>query len=128
MWIALFTLLSIVVLFYSGKFLYKWSGGGGEIKEIVDSPGKIKPEKIRKYLTVDFKVKKKILDGDPVKPYPVPDSNAVNFYEKDSYGGDGFIHKEYNKTLWSIIEDNRDVSATIVRTGKNEAYIKVMYK
>ena len=123
--ILLFTIALLVMVYYSAKKLYKWSGGGGDTNTPEPT---IKKEKQLKYLTADFKVKKKIEDGEEVKPYPVPESNAVNFYEKNSYGGEGFIHKEFNKNLWDIINANRDTSATITRTNKNEAYIKVLYK
>lgn len=84
-------------------------------------------KKLRNYLTSEFKIPKRIEDGDMVKPYPVPNSKKVNFYETNTYGGEGFLHKEINSTLWSIIEKNRDKSVSIVRTEANRGFIKVVY-
>lgn len=87
-----------------------------------------KLNKIKTYKTVEFKLPKRVEDGDEIKPYPIPNSNAVNFYEKNSFGGEGFLHKEFNKTLWNIINENRDILVIIKITNKNKGVAKIQYK
>jgi len=82
----------------------------------------------RFFTTEDFKVKKKINDGDKVELYSIPDSLKVNIYESNSFGGEGFLYKIYDRNVWKAVEENRIISAKIHRTEKNKAYTKIIFQ
>lgn len=93
-----------------------------------EAKAELKKPKKRVFNTEEFKVKKKINNGDAVKLYPIDNSNKVNLYELNSYGGNGFLYKIYDANVCKATEENRVISAKIYRTEKNKAYAKIIYR
>ena len=127
MWVIPFLGFS-ALLIWGVVAIIKWSNPdtstSGNPATKVRAP---KPKKERKYITVDFKVPKRIKNDDTVQLYAVPDSNKVNLYEDNSYGGEGFLHKEFNKHLWEIVKEKKYTSAKIVKNEKNLAHAEIRY-
>lgn len=82
----------------------------------------------KEFNTKEFKANKKISDGDTVDLFQIPNSLKVNIYERNSFGGEGYLHKIYDKQIWKAVEENRIISAKIHRTDKNKAYTKIIFR
>lgn len=115
--------ISLAALFLYGLYRFTQS----RLRK-ADLPSKPRKKKLYTYQTSEFKIPKRINDGDPVRPYAVPDSRKINFYENNTYAGEGFLHKESDKFIWKIINENKDVSSQIMRTDKNKGVAVVKYK
>lgn len=119
------TITSVIVAAIFIYAIYRFSKGESNEKS---SPGEDRKKKLYTFQTSEFKIPKRINDGDILKPYAVPDSRKINFYENNTYGGEGLLHKEVDKFIWKIIDENKDVSSHIKRTDKNKGVAVVKYE